>query len=137
MRNEKQRTNRVGGMAFDVPSVVPTLVPSVVPFPGESVRRRVVIERPLPTPERRVCPFCCAVFDDYTNIHNTTYCSRRCCKAMSKLKRRTAILTLAQVTNVAQCHAADVCDDQGLPAVERLLAEFGYRFEDKQWLKRP
>ena len=99
------------------------------------MRKRVVIERPQPAPVLRICPYCGATFEDYTQRHNTTYCRPSCKSGMYRLKRRTAITLLAQLTHAPEHVAADIADAQGLPALEKLLNKFGYHFEAKQWCK--
>lgn len=129
------RKKRVGvtgqhNMFPDIPDIHP-----VIPFPVTAQQKRVVIERPTPAPVRRICVYCGATFDDYTQRPNTTYCRSSCRVRMSELKRERAIVTLATVTNVPQDAAALVMESQGLPAVEKLLKQFGYRFENKEWVK--
>jgi hypothetical protein len=135
MRNQKQRTNRAGFTAFDDSPAV--IYPSISPvkFPDSAVRKRVVVERPLPAPEMRICPYCGAKFEDYTKVWNTTYCRPSCKTMIYRLKRRTAIAKLAELRAWPLELAQDIYDERGLDHVEKLLTEAGYRFEDKQWRK--
>lgn len=136
MQNRKKRRNTAGFTAYeDIFAVTPSVIP-VVMFP-DIARKRVLLERPAPAPTRRTCPYCGGTFEDYTQRWNTVYDRPSCKSAMYRFKRRAAITLLAQLTRVPETSVEDIADTQGLPALESLLAQFGYHFEigAKQWCK--
>lgn len=108
---------------------------SVIHFPVTAQQKRVVLSRPTPQPVQRICPFCGAIFLDYTQRANTTYDRSSCRVRMSELKRERAIVALAAATNATPDAAALVMEGKGLPAVEKLLKQFGYSWVGKEWVK--
>lgn len=135
MNATKNRTNTAGFTAFDVNHGV--ISPSISPirFPDKAVKKRVLIERPAPSPVERTCPYCGAKFEDYTQRWNTIYDRPSCKTMMYRLKRRTAIQALADANSWILEMAQDVYEERGLEHVEKLLNEAGYHFEAKAWLK--
>lgn len=137
MSARKLRTNAVGITAqADLFPDMPR-VPSVVPFPDRAVRKRVVVERPEPTPVTRCCPTCGATFDDYTQRTNTIYCRAWCKTKMSYIKRDSAIELLSKQPGMNPDKAFVMVVQGGLPKAEKLLNLQGYRFERdvKAWVK--
>lgn len=125
----KKRTKPVGRTAS---AAIPAVSPAAIPR-----RDRVIIERPAIEPVRRTCPYCRAVFDDYTGKPNTTYCRASCRAAMSAYKKAEAIKLLAMLTKAPVDVNALIVEGQGLPAAEKLLAGFGYHWqvESKSWIE--
>lgn len=137
MASRKNPQNRVGRTAqLDMFSDMPA-VPSVVLFPEKKVRKRVIVERPLPEPVRRVCPTCGAIFDDYTQRPNTVYCRSSCKTKMSYIKRDTAMALLSSQPGMDSDKAFMLIEQGGLPKVEAVLNGLGYRFErdKKAWVR--
>lgn len=137
MPARKLRTNREGLTAQadlfpDMPRVMP-----VVQFPSRAIRKRVVVERPEPTPVTRCCPTCGATFDDYTQRSNTLYCRAWCKTKMSYIKRDTAIELLSTLPGMDADKAFVMVTKTGLPKAEKLLNLQGYQFERdvKAWVK--
>lgn len=139
MTTARKHQKRVGEASFAAtsPTTSPNTRPNTSPisFPADKVLTRVIVERPTNPPVRRTCPYCKAIFDDYSRKWNTTYCRASCRNRMSLLKKATAVKLL---TSLTESEAVEkLLGFGGLAAIERALNAFGYSWdvEQKDWIK--
>lgn len=134
MGKRKLRQNEVGltGQVIMFPDMSPDTSPILSPVK----RQTRIVTKPAPIAAvHRVCAFCGAEFEDYSQRPNTLYCKDSHKVSMSELKRARAIVALAAAGGTTEAIATDVIESTGLRAVEKALNQLGYSWVGKEWVK--